>query len=91
MAAVRLRRLVIAALIFLAFVPASAFAATMDYLGTWSSSTTYSKDTVVKHNSGLFYSLNRTASEVSVLKSPRATAPNRPATPPTLAPKPIKQ
>jgi hypothetical protein len=75
MAAVWLRRLVLATFIFLAFVPATAFAATMDYLGTWSSSTTYTTGKVVKHNGGIFYSLKSTRS-----------APNRnyaPSTSPT--------
>ena len=75
MAAVWLRRLVLMALIVTTCLPASAFAATMDYLGTWSSSTTYATGKVVKHNGGIFYSLKSTTA-----------APNRnriPSTNPT--------
>ena len=72
MVAVWFRRLVLAAFIVLAFVPASAFAATMDYLGAWSSSTTYATGKVVKHNGGIFYSLKSTNS-----------APNRNLSPPS--------
>jgi hypothetical protein len=75
MAAVWLRRLVLAALLTTASLSASAFAATMDYLGTWSSSTTYATGKVVKHNGGIFYSLKSTTA-----------APNRnrvPSTNPT--------
>jgi hypothetical protein len=70
MAAVWLRRLVLATFIFLAFVPATAFAATMDYLGTWSSSTTYATGKVVKHNGGIFYSLKSTNSAPNRNKPP---------------------
>lgn len=70
MAAVWLRRVVLAAFIVLAFVPASAFAATMDYLGTWSSSTTYATGKVVKHNGGIFYSLKSTNSAPNRNKPP---------------------
>jgi hypothetical protein len=69
MAAVWLRRLVLAAFMVLAFVPASAFAATMDYLGAWSSSTTYTTGKVVKHNGGIFYSL-KSSSSVSATPTP---------------------
>lgn len=75
MAAVWLRRLVLVALITTACLSASAFAATMDYLGSWSSSTTYATGKVVKHNGGIFYSLKSTTA-----------APNRnrlPSTNPT--------
>lgn len=70
MAAVWLRRLVLAAFIVLAYVPASAFAATMDYLGAWSSSTTYTTGKVVKHNGGIFYSLKSTNSAPNRNKMP---------------------
>jgi hypothetical protein len=70
MAAVWFRRLVLAAFIVLAFVPASAFAATMDYLGTWSSSTTYATGKVVKYNGGIFYSLKSTNSAPNRNKTP---------------------
>jgi hypothetical protein len=68
--AVWLRSLVLAAFIVLAFVPATAFAATMDYLGTWSSSTTYATGKVVKHNGGIFYSLKSTNSAPNRNKTP---------------------
>lgn len=70
MAAVWLRRLVLAAFMVLAFVPASAFAATMDYLGTWRSSTTYTTGKVVKHNGGIFYSLKSSSSAPNKNKPP---------------------
>lgn len=75
MATVWLRRLVLVALIATACMSASAFAATMDYLGAWSATTTYKTGKVVKHNGGIFYSLKSTTS-----------APNRnrlPSTNPT--------
>jgi hypothetical protein len=70
MATIWLRRVVLAAFIVLAFVPASAFAATMDYLGAWSSSTTYATGKVVKHNGGIFYSLKSTNSAPNRNKPP---------------------
>ena len=50
----------------------STYAATMDYLGTWNSSTTYAIGKVVKHNGGIFYSLKSTNA-----------APNRNFSPPS--------
>ena len=70
MAAVWLRRLILAAFIVLAFVPTSAFAATMDYLGAWISSTTYATGKVVKHNGGIFYSLKSSSSAPNKNKPP---------------------
>jgi hypothetical protein len=75
MATVWLRRLFLVALITTACLSASAFAATMDYLGAWNSTTTYKTGKVVKHNGGIFYSLKSTTA-----------APNRnrlPSTNPT--------
>ncbi|MEI6533967.1 MAG: hypothetical protein WCN98_01405 [Verrucomicrobiaceae bacterium] len=60
MAAVWLRRLFLVALITTACISASAFAATMDYLGAWNSTTTYKTGKVVKHNGGIFYLLKST-------------------------------
>jgi hypothetical protein len=72
MAAVWLRHLVLAAFIVLLVLPVSAFAATMDYLGTWSSSTTYATGKVVKHNGGIFYSLKSSNSAPNRNKPPGA-------------------
>jgi hypothetical protein len=40
----------------------SALSATMDYLGTWKNSTTYSTGNVITYNSGIYYSLKSTKS-----------------------------
>lgn len=48
----------------------SSIAATMDYLGTWSSSTTYAVGKVVKHNGGIFYSLKSSSSAPNKGKLP---------------------
>jgi len=65
MVAIWLRRLFLSAVIILAFVPASAIAATMDYLGTWSPNTTYPTGKVVKYNGGIFYSLRSTTAALN--------------------------
>ena len=46
--------ILVVALLVAGFSP-SAYAAAMDYLGAWSSSTTYAVGKVVKHNGGIFY------------------------------------
>ena len=72
MAAVWIRRLVLVALITTACLSGSAFAATMDYLGAWNSTTIYQTGNVVKHNGAIFYSLKSTNA-----------APNRNFSPPS--------
>lgn len=65
-------RIALVALITTACVTASAFAATMDYLGAWSSTTTYATGKVVKYSGGIFYSLKSTTAAPNRNRVPSA-------------------
>ena len=61
-----------AVLLLLILGSVTAIAAAMDYLGAWSSSTTYAAGKVVKHNDGIYYSLKSTSSAPNKNKTPSA-------------------
>ncbi len=59
-----------AVMLLLVLGSVAAKAAAMDYLGVWSSTSTYTTGKVVKHNGGIFYSLKSTTAAPNRNRSP---------------------
>jgi hypothetical protein len=65
----------VGAIALLAGVAASAFAATMNYLNSWSNTATYATGSVVEYNKAIYYSLKSSRTAPNLNHSP-ATSPN---------------